>query len=283
MSLRAHLLCSSGAFSRYPDSIDHRAIQHIGPQLDVDGIEVMFYPQWYTQLDAIIAGLRHSGLRFPVIHGDKAIGVAFGKADATEREQGMTWLEANCKLGNALEAEVVVLHLWGWPELDDHLEQNFEPLHRALDMTSRYGLQLAIETIPCRLHDPLYNVQQAIAYDERSQVTLDTEFLALHNQIETVFAQDWLWEEQRIKHIHIKDFSGAGLSVNGERRYLHPGEGCIDFDAFFARLQTKAFSGTISLESPARDSNGDIDVDKLQRGLDFIRQHMTNMPGAHVE
>lgn len=271
----AKLLCSSGAFSRYPDHIDHTAIEEFGPQLTVDGIEVMFYPQWYTQIDTIAAGLRRTGQYFPVMHSDKNIGIIFGKADPAERLQGITRLEENCRLGSEIGVEVMVLHLWGWPELDDNLVYNLEHLQRCLDITDRYHMQLALETIPCRQHDPLYNVEQAINCDSRSQVALDTEFLAMHDKVTEVFAQHHLWEEQRIRHIHIKDYSGNGLTENGKRRYLHPGEGCVDFTAFFAGLQEKNFDGFISLEAPALDQQGNIDVAKLQASLHFIRQQLS--------
>ena len=42
------VLCSTGAISRYPDRTDYRAILEYGADLDVDGFEVVFYPDWYA-------------------------------------------------------------------------------------------------------------------------------------------------------------------------------------------------------------------------------------------
>ena len=269
------VICSSGAFSRYPDFTDHRSILQYGPQLGVEGLEVLFYPDWYTILDQIASDLRASGLYFPVLHTEKNIGVALGSDNRAQREQAVSWLEENCRLGHLIGSHTIVLHLWGWPELDDNLANNLELLSECLDRADNYDLQLAIETIPTRVRDPLSNIQQAVADDQRSQVALDTEFLAHHRQIEEVFEAGWLWQEQRVRHVHIKDFNGHGLSSNGKRQYLHPGEGNIDFTSFFAGLRQHNFAGTVSLEAPAINGEGQVDIDKLQASLNFIRQGLT--------
>ena len=109
------VLCSSGAFSRYPDFTDHRSILQYGPQLDIEGLEVLFYPDWYTRLDQIASDLRASGLHFPVLHTEKNIGLALGSENRAQREQAVYWLEENCRLGHLLGSRTIVLHLWGWP------------------------------------------------------------------------------------------------------------------------------------------------------------------------
>jgi hypothetical protein len=38
------LLCSTGTFSRFPDLTSYQAILTYGPGLEVDGFELMFYP-----------------------------------------------------------------------------------------------------------------------------------------------------------------------------------------------------------------------------------------------
>ncbi len=266
------LLCSTGAFGRSPDYVDYHAALRYGSQLDVDGLELMFYEMWYTRIDDIAYTLLHSNLRFPVMHAEKNIGVALGKADAKERERGIQWLSENCRLARLLGTEILVLHLWGWPELDDHLEKNLSLLEQCLDIAERFGLTLAIETIPGRRFDPLSNVHRAIKQDSRSHVALDTEFLAQANQLDEVFTADWLWSLLRIQHIHIKDFDGHAFTPDGRRRYLHPGEGSINFARFFDSLKQRSYDGYISLEAPAIDTNGFVHVERLQESLQFIRK-----------
>ncbi len=265
------LLCSTGAFSRSPDYIDYHVALQYGPQLDVDGLELMFYTPWYEQIEAIAHTLQQSGLRFPVMHTEKNIGVALGKSDTKERERGVQWLSENCRLASLLGTKILVLHLWGWPELDDHLENNLASLSQCLDVVEQHGLTLAIETIPCRSADPLSNVQRAVEQDNRCRVALDTEFLAQSNQLEDVFTSTWLWSPQHVLHTHIKDFDGHLFTPDGRRRYLHPGEGTINFEHFFDRLKQHNYEGYVSLESPAIDMNGYVDVKRLQESLRLIK------------
>src|SRR5438876_8057228 len=162
MSHQIELLCSTGTFSRDPDYTDYRMILEYGPQLEVDGLELLFYPGWYPQLEDIARDLHQSGLKFPVIHTEKNIGVALGKTQDDERAKGVHWLKENCRLGSRLGSRVLVLHLWGWPDLDDNLDNNLERLHECIDMAAGYNIELAIETIPCRRADPLSNIQRAV-------------------------------------------------------------------------------------------------------------------------
>lgn len=267
------LICSTGTFSRFPQFTDYQAVLEYGPHLDVDGFELMFYPAWYPDLDHIADELQRSGLNFAAIHTEKGIGSALGSPDPAQREQGVKWLEANCLLGQRLEAKVLVLHLWGLPELDEHLENNLEHFSRCLDIADQYGIALAVETIPAKFGDPLTNVHRALNTDLRSRIALDTEFLALHDQLGAVFEEDWVWEEQRVRHVHVKDFDGEGFRPDGSRRYLHPGEGKIDFASFFANLKNRNFTGNLSLESPVIDGEGKVDLDHLNRTLTWLRQY----------
>ena len=101
------LLCSTGAFSRYPDYVNYRSVLEYGPQLTVDGLELMFYATWYPYIEQIANDLRRSGLHFPVMHSEKNIGVALGKPTDVEREQGVQWLTENCRLGSLLGTKIV--------------------------------------------------------------------------------------------------------------------------------------------------------------------------------
>ncbi len=266
------LLCSTGAFGRSPDYVDYHAALRYGSQLHVDGLELMFYAMWYTKIDDIARALLDSDLRFPVMHAEKNIGVALGKPDAKERERGVQWLSENCRLASILGTKILVLHLWGWPELDDHLEFNLSSLGQCLDIAERFGLTLAIETIPCRHSDPISTVYRAVKQDTRSYVALDTEFLAQANQLDEVFTTDWLRSPLRMQHVHIKDFDGHSFTPDGSRRYLHPGEGSINFARFFDRLKELDYNGYVSLESPAIDANGFVHVERLQESLQLIKE-----------
>ena len=65
MNSPIQLLCSTGAFNRFPDLTDYRSILTYGPDLEVDGFEVMFYPDWSTELEQIATELLKSQLKIP--------------------------------------------------------------------------------------------------------------------------------------------------------------------------------------------------------------------------
>lgn len=271
------LLCSTGTFSRFPDITDYQSILRYGPELaagGVDGFEVMYFPGWTADIEHIAAQLRGSGLHFPVVHAEKGIGPALISAQAEERAQGWQWLEAGCRLGQGLGSRILVFHLWGYPDFDEKLERNLALLAECVSMATQYGLELSLETVPCTRADPLSNIRRAVEQDQRCLVTLDTEFLALHAQVEAALHTDWLWEANRVLHIHIKDYDGAMYAADNSRRYLHPGEGIIDFTHFFSELKARGFDGYISLESSVVNADGTTDIDKLQRSLEWLWQYI---------
>lgn len=275
------LLCSTGTFSRSPDYSTYQQVLRYAPFLvpdkGVEGFELLFYSSWYPHLDQIAHDLEQSGLKFPVMHAEKNIGTALGNPQPEQREQAVVWLVENCRLGQLLGAKLLVLHLWGWPELDDNLENNLQFLSPCLDIASKHGMALAIETVPARHAKPLINIQRALTQDERCYVALDTEFLALTEQLDEVFELEELWQRKRVCHVHIKDFDGQTFLPNSGRRYLHPGEGSIDFKHFFARLKKCGFDGYVSLEASALNREGWVDIEKLHESLRFVRELM-NMP-----
>ena len=206
---RMQLLCSTGAFSRFPDFTDYQSILEYGPLLPVDGLEVMFFPGWTDEIEHIAAELRASDLNILAIHAEKGIGPALISPQSAEREQGWQWLQAGCRLGQGVRAKTLIFHLWGLPDSDDRLADNLAILPDCIAMAQEYGLTLAIETVPSRSGDTLGNARRAVEHDNRCCIALDTEFLALHQQLEAALDADWLWQDQRVCHIHIKDYDGA--------------------------------------------------------------------------
>lgn len=267
------VLCSTGAFTRSTDPHSYKTILKYGHMLEADGLEVIFYPQWYQDQEHIAHELRSSQIPFPVLHMEKSIGECFSNHQMEAQEQGIVRFEQNCIFAQQLGVRIAVLHLWGMPASDIQLEHNLRPLSRCLDLATQYGLTLTIETIPCLHADPLSNVRRAFEHDPRACVALDTEFLAWHNQLETVFTTSWLWQAGIVHHVHLKDYNSQLIS-KGKRFYLHPGEGQIDFRRFIQQLRATGFHGTLSLEAQAINHEGKVDIARIQTSLQFIR-HLT--------
>jgi sugar phosphate isomerase/epimerase len=270
------LLCSTGAFGRYPVLIDHHDIELYGLALPVDGLEVMYYPEWGPRLHEIAADLLATGLRFPALHVEKNAGPALINADPQEQARGREWLDASCHLAALLGARVAVFHLWGMPESDEQIERNLAILPDCLDIADAHGLQLAVETIPCKKSTPLEVIRRVLDVDSRCFVALDTEFLAIHGQLDEALDADWLWEAGRVRHIHLKDYDGQQYDANNYRRYLHPGEGKLDFPRLFARLKERHFDGNLSLEASVVSPDLSRDQVKLQNTLHSLRLALNN-------
>lgn len=270
------LLCSTGAFGRYPTLIDHMDIARYAPPLPVAGFEIMYYPDWTPHVESIASDLLTTGLRFPALHVEKNAGPAMAGTDAQMRTQGRMWLSASCRLGQLVGARVAVFHLWATPGSDTSIERNLAILGECIDIAQAHGMALAVETVPCVKSTPLEVIQRVIERDGRCLVALDTEFLAIHAQLEAALAADWLWADDRVCHIHLKDYDGAQYTAQGYRRYLHPGEGQLDFPHLFARLRARRFSGHLSLEASVVGPDGSRDLARLHRtlqGLNALLAH----------
>jgi sugar phosphate isomerase/epimerase len=272
MNRPIQLLCSTGAFSRFPDLTDYRAVLIYGLELDVDGFELMFYPDWSTKIEQIATELLNSQLKFPAIHAEKGIGPALVSSRLEEREQGWQWMQASCQLGKWLGAHVLVFHLWGYPDYDENIQLNLRFLNDCKKFAEDCGLKLAVETIPCKYNDPLTNIYRVIDEAPDVLIAIDTEFLAMHNQLEAALEADWLWQYNRVHHIHIKDYDSNLYSTDNFRPYLHPGEGGINFSEFFDTLKLRNFSGYISLESSVVNQDGLRDIDKLKQSLSILQE-----------
>lgn len=262
------LLCSTGAFSRFPDLTDHRRVLEFAPRLPVDALELLVFPTW--DLDAVAAELASSAVDLPVVHADKTVGAALGAATLEERAAAAARLEDNVRFAARVGAGVVVLHLWDLPESDADLSRNIEAVERCHDAAAAEGVVLAIETTPCDHATPLANVAAVLAAESRAAVALDTEFLALHEELDAALAADWLWHRPVVRHVHVKDYGGSLRGTDGLRRYLQPGEGELDFPAVIESLRERGFTGTLSLESSAVGPDGEVDVGRIERSLDYL-------------
>jgi sugar phosphate isomerase/epimerase len=265
------ILCSTGIVTRGPDTTDHKAILEHGAALRAQALELAVYAEWYGHLDKVVEDLRTSDLSFPVLHADKAIGAGLGSEDADEAEEALGLLEANCRVAAALKSRTMVMHLWELPTGDRTIERNLDRLPACLDTAEAYKLTLAVETIPGQYATPLSNIERALARDQRCAVTLDTEFLGFHGEVSASIAADWLWAEARVRHVHLKDFDGR-LRDGGTRRYLLPGEGRLDLQAFLAGLVKRGYEGAITLEASARTDSGELDQTRLAQIAAVVEQ-----------
>jgi sugar phosphate isomerase/epimerase len=245
-------LLSTGALTRYPEYPDPgRILEHELPF----GLELSIYRDWDEGVIELL-----DGLAVVTAHAEKTIGATLsGEEPAFDR------FELSCRIAAGLGAGLVVLHLWELPDGDRYLERNLDRLPRLLDIAEEQGVVLTVETIPCSIGTPIENVERACERDDRCRVTLDTEFLALHGQLGLAAGLG-----DRIAHVHAKDFDPDRWAASPRpwNRYLIPGEGTVDVDAFLGSLP---FDGTVTLEASAVREDGGIDEERLQSCLRWLR------------
>ena len=255
-------LASTGLVNRFPDAAPHEAIVDWFPRLATDGFELGIGRVWDTA--RVEHDLVEAGLRFATAHADRQIGAQL----LDDPKAALAELERCCRLASALGASIIVFHLWELPVGDRRLERNLALLPDCLDVADAAGLTLAVETIPCSLGSPLENVRRALECDDRARATLDTEFLALHGQLEDALADDDLWE--RVAHLHVKDYGGGLREAGRARQYLIPGEGSIDFSAVFGTLRRRGYGGALTLEVSAVTTDGKIDERRFREAEEWL-------------
>jgi sugar phosphate isomerase/epimerase len=247
-------LLSTGAVTRYPEFPDHRRI--LEHELPFE-LELGMSSGWDEHVIDDLAGLR-----FRTAHAEKPIGATLSGA-----EPAFDRFALNCRIASELGAELLVLHLWELPDGDRYLERNLGRLPALLDTAEEHGLSLAVETIPSSVGSPVDNALRACERDERCLVTVDTEFLALHGQLDRAAELG-----DRIAHVHAKDFDPEVWAARPWNRYLIPGEGTIDVDGFLASLP---FDGTVTLEASAVREDGSIDRRRLEKCFSWLRRLTT--------
>jgi sugar phosphate isomerase/epimerase len=263
--------CSTGAFSRDPDVVDPALIVSCAGQVEADGFELLSYPGFADDREASTRTFVRSGLPWVSVHTGKAIGPLLCTGATEDRRQALTLLDADLRLAVALDAEVAVLHLWGMPDSDRRFPATLAAVSECLDRAERYDVTLAIETIPCLAATPLTRLAELRQRDARCRWTLDTEFLALHDELDLALADADLLPETKI--IHVKDYDGAFFDAQGRRRYLHPGEGWLDLAAVAAAANASPGSLRLCLESRSVRAVGSIDLGQVNADLAVLRGH----------
>ena len=247
------ILCSTGAVTHHPIRADHR-LTAVAAELPADGLELSIYTGWIDGGETVADELAALALPVETAHAEKAVGARLSEGDAA----GIDRLEASAALAARLGARLLVLHLWELPLGDRHLERNLELLPGCVDAVERHGLTLGIETIPCSVGSPLTNVRRAVERDPRCVAVLDTEFLALHGELDEA-----LDAGLPVGHVHVKDFAGAIHRGDPRTRYRLPGEGHLDLDGFLHALKETGYEGALTLEASAVDADGGLDRARL--------------------
>lgn len=269
---RPILACSTGAITRGPDATGPERLTQWCPDIEASALEVMIYDDWYSRIENIAANIQLLKKPVVAVHAEKSIGPNLVAHGGTLRMSALKSLGTNARFARQIGANLVILHLWGLPDGDAMLDEQIKILPELISIARHEGVELGIEAIPCTASTPLHNLKRVIERDPRARFVLDTEFLAMHGELDVATEADWLWEDHRVMHIHVKDYDGHMLDSTGKRRYLHPGEGAIDFPLWLGRVAERRFQGAIALEATVVDEDGSVDISRLNTSLGYLDQ-----------
>ena len=268
------IYCSTGAFISGINGRNHRLIAEYGSRLNCDGFELMIYQDWYQRMDTVIYDLRASELAFPVIHADKRTGDLISAANRESSEACFELFKRNCNTAAEVGSEKIVLHIWGVPDSDKHIDRIFEDYRTLMEIADSFDLDMLVENCVCINKDPLTHFSKIIELNPDCGFVIDTRPAAFHGQLTDMFQDGLLWGNGHVRHIHINDYKGGLRDWTSLRPILQPGKGEIDFERFFSNLKAYAYTGSITLEAPSMLPDG-VDISTLNTGLDFIRTGMS--------
>lgn len=271
------VLCSTGALIGKPNGRNYRLLEELSGQLSCDGFEFMMYSSWYEEAEEIAGYLQEMKLHIPVMHCEKHIGEAISRNGEGDWDEALWKFEKNCDLAQKIGAEKLVIHLWDGLISDQNFANNLQCFEKLAALARQYRIDLLVENVVCNQKDPMTHWCELAERYPDIHFIYDTKMAAFHEQLPLIYepAYAWLWNEGRIRHLHINDY-GGGYMEWSELKALPIGEGHIDFDRFFQWIQKIEYKGDFTVEATAFDrETGEIDVEMLNRCFERIRQYLS--------
>lgn len=271
----AQVLCSTGALIGRPNGRNYKLLEEFSSQLHCDGFEFMMYDSWYDEIEELVSNLRNMHLKFPVMHCEKRIGEAISKNREGELQKAIHRFRVNCEIAYEIGATKLVLHLWDGITSDQAFSNNLFAYPKLLEIAEHYSLDLLVENVVCNKEDPLIHWYQLAKNYPKVHFVFDTKMAAFHNQMDSIYEEknQWLFEEDHIKHYHVNDYAGGYLDW-GNLKTLPIGTGKIDFERFFTLIRKLHYEDTFTVEATAFDQTGQVHMDLLNSCFDYIRAHM---------
>lgn len=265
------LLCSTGALITSRNGRNYRLLKELSGMLDCDGFEFLMYSSWYDDWERVAEEVAGLELSFPVFHVEKRVGTAISRNEEGDREEAARLFEINCGFAERIGSKKLVFHLWDGESSDRDIRNNIQQYISLNQTAKRHGLLLTIENVVCNRENPLKHLTELHEADSEAAFTFDVRFAKFHEELERACTEDyrWLWDGA-VSHIHIGDYAGGYMDWS-KLRCLHPGEGVIDFETFFAHLKRVGYQGSVTLESTSVNEDGSIDMERLGRSLGRLR------------
>lgn len=265
-----NIYCSTGALIGRPNGRDYRLLKEFVPKLQCDGIELMIYPDWYADPEALIQYVKPLNFHIPVLHCEKAVSEHFSRGGEEEKKEGFRKFEINCHIAQELRAEKMVFHLWNGVISDSHIENNIEAYEQLNKTAEKYGLDLLVENVVCH-KDPMTHWKELAKRYPEIRFVFDTKMADFHRQLDLLYRAEQAWLQKHIRHYHVNDYGGGYMEWTN-LKVLPVGKGHIDFNRFFAHLKETDYKGDFTLEATGFDATGKVDFDLLNEQFAFVRE-----------
>ena len=231
------ILCSTGALIGRPNGRDYRLLRTVCPALHCDGFELMIYPDWYASPEELISFLKPLHLRIPVLHCEKALAEHITRGGDEEIREAFRLFAINCTIAAELGADRMVLHLWNGVISDSKFENNLAAFGGLRETADRYGLELLVENVICH-GDPMSHWEELRRAYPDIRFVFDTKMADFHRQLDLLYAPEYAWLQEHIRHYHVNDYGGTYRDWNN-LKVLPVGAGHIDFNRFFSICQSR--------------------------------------------
>ena len=273
------IFCSTGALIGRPNGRDYRLLKTYVPRLECDGLELMVYPDWYADPEALIAFLKPLHLHIPVLHCEKAVSEHITKGGEEESEEAYRLFRINCGIAEKLGAEKMVFHLWNGILSDSNIENNIKAFGGLRETAAKYGLDLLTENVVCH-KDPMRHWDELRSVYPDIHFVFDTKMADFHRQLDLIYQKEyeWLHTEKHIRHYHVNDYGGGYMDWNN-LKVLPVGEGHIDFERFFRFIGATEYDGDFTLEATGFDKTGTVHIDRLNRQFARVRKLIESNAG----
>lgn len=226
--------------------------------LDVDGIELVFLPEWdlsgppltptsadWAKTPKISTGelvdlVLENEVSAPVVHINRDVGNLICATNNDDILRGQRILEENLVSASKLGSEIAVLHLWDTRSTNLDLRDIFDKVYQ---VSGNFEIRLAIENVP--ISDKRLSVQDAWS-----------SLLALMPS-DYGFTLDLNWCSFYDNFMELLDFKDLFLNVHVQgqppraeaRRFtLVPRTGDLDIEECLTILSHKGYNGYLTLE-----------------------------------
>ncbi|MBQ3078925.1 MAG: sugar phosphate isomerase/epimerase [Clostridia bacterium] len=263
---------STGAFITRKNNRDYHLIAKTAPRLHADGVEFMMYESWDGMEGEIARELKENRVSVPVMHMDKTIGDVLSEGGGGAVREAVRRAERDIKTAAFLGAEKLVLHLWNGPLSDGRFDLCLSALPNLYEISKREGILLTVENVICKSGPALLRLLEIKNAFEDACFTYDTKMAHLRGENEMLGTNEFshILSSGAIRHLHVND-SSLSQHALGRLMVLHPGEGDVDFKAFFSLVKEAGFTGSATVESTSVNEDGSVQIDKLNKSLAFAR------------